>query len=135
MELRATGEATVYQRMVAQQDFYLGYMEQRAAAAWAAMAQVIGTGSGIGGRMAGSMAQATPFADGGSVTSTGYALLHAGEVVYTPIRPAGREPLSSSSTISNNMGGITLQIKGVTRAQIKQEVNAELDYLFDKAGM
>lgn len=130
MEMRATGEANVYSSMASTAAFYLDYMEAKNAAVWAAMAAAIG-GSGIGGGAGG--AQPTPFADGGLVTSSGLAMLHAPEVIV-PLRPAGKAPLSSMTTIHQNAGGVTLNIAGSTPGQIRREVDRQLDGYFRKAG-
>ena len=130
MEMRATGEAQIYSDMAMNADFWLTYMENRSAAAWAAIAAAMG-GSGIGGGAGG--AQPTPFADGGLVTSSGLAMLHAPEVIV-PLRPAGKAPLSSTTTIHQNAGGVTLNIAGSTPGQIRREVDRQLDGYFRKAG-
>lgn len=123
-----------YERQAATQAFYLSYMEGRAAAAWSAMASVIGGGHGVGSP-GGAGAQPTPFADGGYVTRTGLALVHAGEKIYPPIQPAGRAAFGSSTTINQNAGGVTLNIRGNSPAQIRREVDMRLTDYFRAAGM
>ncbi len=134
MEYRATGEASVYQRMASTAAFYLTYMENRNAAAWQAMATAITSTSSLGG---GGTTRATPtaFADGGDVTRTGLALVHEGERIYTPIEPAGRRPLPNVSNVTNTAGGITINAMGSTRAQIRAQVYEELESAMSRAGL
>lgn len=137
MELQATGQTSAYQRMASDQAFYLQYMVNRSAAAWAAMEAAMASTGSLGG--GGGRATPTPFADGGFVTKTGLALVHEGERIYTPpvmsYPPAGRQPLQSNYATTNNMGGVTIQINGATPAQIRKEVDNKLYDYFVRSGL
>lgn len=132
MEMRARGEASIYQSMASTAAFYLNYMAGRSAAAWSAMATAINSSASLGG--GGSRTTPTAFADGGDVTRTGLALVHEGERIYTPIEPAGRRPLPSNTT-NQSFGGSTFNIVGATRQQIINEVVDKLHDLLDQAGL
>jgi hypothetical protein len=133
MEMRARGEASIYQSMASTAAFYLDYMANRSAAAWSAMATAIssplsGGGGGVG------RAMPTAFETGGIVTSPGLAMLHSPEIII-PLKPAGRMPLPSSVTNNQNMGGPTFNIQGMTPQQIITQVTDTLHDYFSRAGL
>lgn len=129
MELRATGETRIYSQMAQNADFWLTYMYNRSAQVWSAMAQAM-AGVGMGGGRTG--AQPTPFAEGGIVTQSGLAYLHAPEVVY-PLRPATRQPLTASQQMVTNTG-INISVTATTPRTIRREVDQRLADYFRRAG-
>lgn len=132
MEYRATGEASVYQRMARDAEFYLTYMANKNAAVWQAMATATGSTASLGGGGT-TRATPTPFADGGIVTSPGLAMLHSPEIII-PLKPAGKAPLSST-TINQNAGGVSLNITGTSPQQVIDQVNQALYGYFRRSGL
>jgi len=132
MEMRARGEASIYQSMASTAAFYLDYMANRSAQAWSAMGTAINSSASLGG--GGRRTTPTAFADGGLVTSPGLAMLHSPEIII-PLKPAGKSPLPSSITNNQNVGGPTINITGMTPQQVVDQVTGVIWNYFDRAGL